>query len=392
LKNSLWALLLLAQIYLLSNSKFEDEFLWPQIEHEQQQGTLENLIQSRVEEIHLLNERWRLFASNEKKLHSKFFSYFEEVFNEGKLLLEKEGAGAAYFLYDKNNKPQFIIKPTDEDIFCLHNPKHFASPFLTPRVKADIPLYRAAQTDALCYEVAVLSKLENITPKTVLALVEHTEFSSIYSESIKKEKLCSIQEYLKGTFPLRKVLEDLFANNLSEEDLLDRFDQDDFEDILLFLWLTFDNDAHTDNFRVYLKWRNPQGLPIYGIKKIDNSLSFPEKNTGFSNALMYFPNALLPISSRIKSKILDLPINEIKKIIRKFGLNSSIPAFEQRMSTLLKLIENNDLSYYECSLRLSLLNKTNGVALALSDSSLEKLEYLAKDLIKISFLSKDSLE
>jgi len=384
LNNFIWALFLFTQISLLSTSKFEDEFLWDQIEYEEEQGTLECLIQDRIREIHMLNERWRLFTFEEQKHHNEFYSYFSDVFKGGNLALEPEGAGAAYILYDQDDKPQFIIKPTDENIFCLHNPKHFASPFLEPRVKPHIPLYRAAQTDALCYEIAALCHLEHITPKTVLSLLSHPSFSSIYKEPIEEEKLCSIQMYLKGTLPLRKVLEDFFAHNLSEEDLLERFDQKDFEDIQLFLWLTFDNDAHTDNFRVYIKWKDPQGLPIYGIQKIDNSLAFPEQNTKFSNALMYFPNALLPISSNTRNKIYSLPLQAIKQVIRKFGLNSSVSAFEQRVETLQKLIEKKDLTYYECSLRLSLLDRPDGEELALSDTSIEKLEYFAKDLIQIN--------
>ncbi len=391
----IWALLLYAQISSLATSKFEDEFLWSEIALEENKGTLESLIQNRVEEIHMLNERWRLFAFEEQKRHNKFFSLFSEVFQKGELVLEPEGAGAAYILYDQEANPQFIIKPTDENIFCLHNPKYFASPFLEPRVKTHIPLYRAAQTDALCYEVAVLCHLEHITPKTVLSLLSHPNFFSIYKRlenfSIEEEKLCSIQEYLKETLPLRRVLEDFFAHNLTEEDLLLRFDQEDFEDIQLFLWLTFDNDAHADNFRVYLKKEDFQGLPIYGIQKIDNSLAFPEQNSKFSNTLMYFPNALLPISLKTRDKINSLPVDVIKQAIRKFGLNSSVFAFEQRVTTLQKLMEKEELTYYECNIRLSLLDKPDGQELALSDTPLEQLEYLAKDLIQIKNVFSDDI-
>ncbi len=356
MKYFLWALLLFAQIHLSSSTRFEEEFLWPEIEILEKQGKLDLLIQERMVEIRALNESWRLFTEHEKILNPDFFSHFTSIFQEGKLILEREGAGAAYILYDRHQNPQFIIKPTDENIFCLHNPKQFASPFLEPRVKSDIPLYRAAQTDALCYEIAALCHLEHITPKAVLSLLSHPNFFLI-NKGEPEEKLCSIQDYLKNTIPLRQVLEEFFAKSLSEEDLLDRFDQDDFEDIQLLLWLTFDNDAHADNFRVYVKKMSPQGFPVYGIQKIDNSLSFPERNSEFSNALMYFPNALLPISSKIRDQIRSLPLEEIKQEIEKFRLESSIPAFEERVSILQKLIERESLTYYECSLRLSLLEK-----------------------------------
>ena len=369
----IFVLLLLLQIQLSPSDRFEEEFLWPEIELLEKEGTLNFLIQERMVEIQSLNESWRLFANDEKRHYPEFFSHFDSTFQQGRLVLASEGAGAAYILYDQYDTPQFIIKPTDENIFCLHNPKQFASPFLEPRVKRDIPLYRAAQTDALCYEVATICHLENITPKAVLSLLSHPSFFLI-NKGEPLEKLCSIQDYLKETLPLRQVLEEFFANSLSEKDLLEKFDQEDFEDIQLLLWLTFDNDAHADNFRVYLKKTSSQGFPVYGMQKIDNSLAFPERNSEFSNALMYFPNALLPISSKIRDQIRSLPLEKIKEEILKFGLGSSIFAFEERISTLQKLIEKEDLTYYECSLRLSLLEKSDGIQLALSDESLESLE------------------
>ena len=123
---------------------------------------------------------------------------------------------------------------------------------------------------------------------------------------------------------------------------------------------------------------NNKGNIVYGIQKIDNSLSFPESNAGFFNALMYFPNALEPLSSRTRLQIAAIPIENIEQYISKYGLNSASTAFHQRISILKKLIEREDITYYECSLRLSLLEKTNGVELALRDYLIEDLENLLR--------------
>ncbi len=345
-------LALFAHLFLYCTSQFESEFLWPQIEEVENAGTLDLIISERIHEIRALNEHWRPLVLQQQECNLDLFAEYLSMLQTGKLALEEEGAGAAYTLYGSDNSPRFVIKPTDENIFCLHNPKHFASPFLDPRVKSDIPLYRGAQTDALCYELAKICGLGHITPKAVLALISHPQFAHILKNCPAEEKLCSIQEYLIDTSPLREVLDVFLAEGFSEEDLLDRFDQDDFEDIQLFLWITCDNDAHTDNFRVYPKKINSKGEIVYGLYKIDNSLALPDCNSGFSNLLMYFPNALLPLSSKTREKINSLPLEGMKELLRKFGLNSSIDALEKRILVLQNLLEQKDLTYYECSLEL----------------------------------------
>lgn len=358
------------------------------IESFEEEGVLDQLIEERLLEIRKQKELWGPIALEESKRHTEFFSQFSFILEHGHLSLEPEGAGAAYILYDVWKQPRFIVKPTDEDIFCLENPKYFASPFIDPpyRVKADIPLYRSAQTEALCYELAEICHLSHITPKATLSLISSPEFSSFCDRTKGEEKLCSIQEYLKNTSSLKHVLEHLFSLEIAEEELLERFDFEDFEDIQLFLWLTFDNDAHPENFRVHLKKKTENNDFVYGIYKIDNSLSFPEKNTGFFNVLMYFPHAQLQVSPRIRSQIKRLPLQEMKKAVHKFGLASSSPALEERISILQKLIEKEDLTYYECNLRLALLEKNEGPHLALSEASIDDLEFLAKDLMKVGNL------
>jgi hypothetical protein len=292
-------------------------------------------------------------ASLYPSLHQdqEFLSYFSSIFPKGRVLLISEGTAAAYTLYNLENEPCFIIKPTDECMFCLNNPKSHA--FICKEPQNYIPLYRSAQTEAFCYELAKMCKLEHVTPKTALAFLAHPNFS--YSDPNLAEKLCSIQEYLKDTFSLRKILQEFFRLGLSEEEIRNHFDQESFEDLILFLWMIADTDAHVENFRVYLKKNSPSDRPIYGLKKIDNSLSFPEKTLPFSHALMYFPNAVLPISDRIRVHVQSLPIAKIQALMQSFHLEDAYEAFEKRMTALQKILEKKDITYYECSLQLVLL-------------------------------------
>ncbi|MBX9924442.1 MAG: hypothetical protein K2Y01_10060 [Rhabdochlamydiaceae bacterium] len=382
----------LASFSLFFAHRLESEFLWPIIQPLEESGELSSLIEERIIEIRSLSESLRPLIQKEALKHQKFLARFWSIFSIGRLNLESEGAAAAYALYNPENEPLYIIKPTDECVFCLNNPKHYASPFVESRypVKNHIPLYRSAQTDAFCYELAKTCGIMHITPQTVLSLLSHTQFFYLYPEIEKNqipEKLCSIQEYLKNTFSLRKILQEIFTLHLSEKEIQERFDQEDFEDLTFFLWLTSDIDAHVENFRAYIKYVSAEGNPIYGLRKIDNSLSFPEINAGFSNALMYFPNALLPLSNRTRSQIHSLPLEKIQELMSTYRLESSYKAFEERIFTLQKAIEKENITYYECGLRLALLSTSEGKKLAVKNCSLKLLEHLAKDLIKIQHIS-----
>ena len=109
--------------------RFSEEFLSTQISTAQREGVLDELIQERLLELSALKKTWEPLINEQKLLHPDFFSSFSDTLETGTLALEPEGMGGTYILYDSHNIPQFIIKPVDEDIFCLHNPKHFASPF-----------------------------------------------------------------------------------------------------------------------------------------------------------------------------------------------------------------------------------------------------------------------
>jgi hypothetical protein len=125
-----------------------------------------------------------------------------------------------------------------------------------------------------------------------------------------------------------------------------------------------------------------EGHPIYGLKKIDNSLSFPEVNLGVSNALMYFPNALLPVSDRTRLHVQSLSILKIQEVMYSFHLESAYEAFEERILLLQKIIEKKNITYYECSLRLALLGTSEGKELAAKNCSLKFLEYATRNLPK----------
>src|SRR3989442_12751942 len=112
-------------------------FFTPQIK-KLSEKELSDLICERHKEINEKKEHWK------KKLAE---SEHQQSIDQGRLHAVEEGNGGAYILYDQNETPRFVIKPNDEDIFCLNNRKEFASPFFNRafRVRKEVTTYRAAQ-------------------------------------------------------------------------------------------------------------------------------------------------------------------------------------------------------------------------------------------------------
>ncbi|MBS0627448.1 MAG: hypothetical protein JSS09_04480 [Verrucomicrobia bacterium] len=329
--------------------------------------------EDRLEEIHSLKNHFFPLILQEQDKHPEFFQKLQTLLNEGEMHLAEEGNGGAYILKDGEGRAHFVIKPTDEDIYCLNNPKKYGSSSLDKRARENIPLYYSSPREAFCYELASLCELESITPKTHLSLLSHPAFFHL-SPPKSEEKLCSVSEYVQEGIPLFFLLQNLFSLSLKDQDLEPYFDKEDFALINLFIWLTYDNDAHASNILAYPKEKNLDGFILYGLKKIDNSLSFPEKNTEFFHFLMHFPHARHPISSSIREKINTIPLKTLEKRLERFHLSSAFLAFKERVHVLQELAKRPTISYYEVSLRLLLLQESDGLTLALSPLSLEELE------------------
>lgn len=361
-------------------------------------------IKLRREELQQQKEHWKGYIDTH--LDVDFSERLYQSLHNGFLIPSEEGCGSAYILCDAHKNPQFIIKPVDEDIFCLNNRKGNATPFhdASVRVRDDIPLYRSAQTDAACYIIAEHLGLTHITPKTMMCVVDSNMFHDLSSHLSKEDrqafacltgsadtqKLCSVQEFVpNSTMMINKIYDWLYAG-ISEEEINAFICPQDFEDANLFLWTTLDTDGHPGNFLFYPKGENEYGREIFGIKKIDNGLSFPEKNTQFTNFLMYFGLAKRPLSDSIKLKITNFPLEQIVSDLSELELSvKSAVACAERIRVLQELAQRDGMTPYEINLRMILLGKEDGLSLALSDTSLNELEIFmgirsAEDATKVS--------
>ncbi|MBS0604685.1 MAG: hypothetical protein JSS60_06580 [Verrucomicrobia bacterium] len=361
-----------------------------ELQRMKEEGTLLPAIQERRSELHDQKEHWRAFIEQMKIGKDKeFYDNIQRVLKEGKLIANGAGAGSCYFVVDADGKPCYVIKPVDEDIFCLNNRKELGGPFndAEHRVRDDIPLYRSAQTDAFCWEVASMAGLGNSTPRAVMGIVENGQFYDFtiwLNEKDRenflsatgfpdREKLCSIQEFIPESQDLFELLHEFYTNGLSDDEIASRFDQNDFEQTCMFLWLSYDNDGHGGNFRTYVKRIDETGKKIYGIKKIDNGLSFPEKNTNYFNMLAWSPNAVLPISDDLKQKIANLPIEQILKRMDDFEMSGCKEAFKERVEIIQTLAKREGMTVGEIDLRLTFLSKSNGRELALSTLTTQQI-------------------
>lgn len=339
-----------------------------------EEGLFHQTIALRREEIRAQREHWASFI---KEQEGEFYKGIERVLAEGKLVSNPSGAGSAYFLVDAEGVSHFVVKPVDEDIFCLNNRKEFGSIFndVDHRVREDIPLYRSAQTDAFCWEIASLAGIEGATPKAVMGIIANEDFYD-FNQWIHlpadREKLVSIQEFIPDSQDLIEVLHSFYQEEPTDEELASHFDQKEFEEVCLLLWLSLDTDAHGANFRSYVTRIDENEKKIYGIKKIDNGLSFPEKNSEYSNILAWMPNAIAPVSEDLKNKIANLPMEQILKRMDDYELTGCKEAFKERIEILKELASRDAMTIGEIDLRFTILAH-EGKELALSPMTTQEI-------------------
>jgi hypothetical protein len=366
--------------------------LWPALRELHVHGQLIPLIQERRAQIEGQKEHWRYKIEQKKAELPDFYGTIQSTLDLGKIVSIQTGYGGAYFVYDHDDQPVFVLKAVDEDIFTLNNKKLRSSPFIDQkyRVRPNIPLYRSAQTEALAYECAVLMNIEHVTPKAAILIVENPGFYDLSEQldpeeqkiftdltgAARKEKLCSVQEFVTDSVEMAQVVQEWMKIHEEFQEIGMLFDADDYEDLCIFLWTIYETDGHGGNCLAYVKRRDGENQPIYGLKKIDNGLCFPEANAFFRNYLIELPNSHYPLSERAKQLILGIPVETISKKMIDYEMGDCLPAFHERMDVLKELALRPHLTLYDIDLRLKLLDFPKGKQLALSNLSRKILERL----------------
>lgn len=314
---------------------------------------LENLdvIQEWRQEILRIRELWRSFIEPLKG-RDPFYSRLEGAaidvlsngtYQVGQLSPVAEGVSGTYFLKD-----QFVIKPFDEEAGCVHNPKGFQGHGSNNFLRNNLPLYHAAMREALAYKIALEMGLGGVVPHTKLALIRADQFYDCEEGVSSQEKLCSVQEYVRNSKNLFETLFQLEGEGLNESEIEARFDQNDFEEVNLLVWVTGDTDAHMGNILAY-----PKEEGLFGLKKIDNGLAFPDANDACFNSLVAFKKAKEPLSDTMKEKIAGLKVDKLAKQLTIYGLGSAVPALRERVLLIQELALVPDMTIRELNRRLS---------------------------------------
>lgn len=336
----------LPRSFATGSAEFQFDYYWPQIKRFESQ--LEQMIDERLDEISHAKEEWRPKIDAMQIAHSQFYAELEAALESGTLSRIEEGNGSAYLLKNARGKPVFVIKPCDEGILCLFNPKHHASPFNERafRLRTHIPLYRTAQTEALAYEVACALGLKEMTPETHLALISHPAF---YGN--EREKFCSVQRYIPD------------STSLLEAGVPPQMTPAIFEDLMLFIWCIYDTDGHAGNFTI-----SRSSADALQLMKIDNGLSFPDENANLFNVLVFLPYAALPLSTNGQEKLQNIPVKQIVERMHFYGMDSAIPAFQERIAHLQKLSKQIDLSLAEVEIQLRIINNKSMISRSVTSS------------------------
>lgn len=294
---------------------------------------------------------------------------FDEITS---LIPIEEGAGGAYFACDASGEILFVVKPCDEDIFCVNNRKGYFSleEFGECLVRENVPSYRAPLTDYLASWVAEEIGLGHITPHAELAVLENSGFHSILDyldpkerselspagAQCDQEKLCSVQAYVRDAKGLWELLQDMQVMQSIEGGVKDEIDPEDLLDLTLFMWVTNDTDGHLGNILAYVKQVKEDGGRIWGIKKVDNGLSFPRTNEWLRNeALFLLEDRHLP--ERIKDLIRQIDADAIASKMETLQMDSmTIDAFMRRISYLQRAVDC-DKTVYQINSELASLDQ-----------------------------------
>lgn len=319
----------------------------------------------------------------------------------------KGGQGGAY------RSETIVVKPKGEGICEAHNAKGNAYVTLDNCCRDTIPLYHESEREAASYDIAVHLNLKHITPPTILAIVKNDSFShftdrlgvDVDVEKMKEklpkitEKVCSVQANIPNCGELKdmmpkwekkardnlqdKLQKETPGSEFTEEDfdkyfneyLASIIDFDNLEDCNVLQWFTGENDGNLGNFLVVEK---PLGK--FGLIKIDNGLTYPEKNQDFDNGLNRFLHAqcMGPISQRAKQIIMDASPKKMEAILKDYALDGTIDAMLERTEVMKKIIEEfPDISHAEMDQRLAKLQY--GRNKALEDFSADELKKLKEE-------------
>jgi hypothetical protein len=140
------------------------------------------------------------------------------------------------------------------------------------------------------------------------------------------------------------------------------FSEDDYAKLQLLLWITGAMDFHTSNLMVYRQ----EGSEKWGMKMIDQDLTFPDANANFRNEIADWPQGQNPLPKEMIDKILALSVKQLKEVY-------ALPVYRTTNSSTR---QRNELVRRNSLLELALVAAHSKIGDPAFNAMLERIEFL----------------
>jgi hypothetical protein len=290
----------------------------------------------------------------------------ETHLSSGTLTSVEGGKSGVYFLRDSQGKPRYVIKPLDEEMLALNNPKAYATPYCDAdgecRPKGGIPMYQSVINEELASKVASLLGISSSTARSDVMIIKSDSFADI-TDGIEedraifgnadKEKLCFVQEFLSGCREMGDIL--LSGGNITKDTFMemegderdayekqhspDNIDQAMYEKGCILEWVCGETDGNAGNFMVADQPHEQTGLR--DIYKIDAAASFTEDNSTLRpGGCWIMHNHDNPLSDEAMKILEDVDTVKIAELMRSRGKSEkAVEAMKDRVEYIQHLVK-----------------------------------------------------
>lgn len=358
--------------------KFIEESWLPEIVPYLPEGgpeVIQEYVKQVREYIQEVKEEYRethIVAERSVPANREFQRNVSSMMKTGSLKPVDGGKGGVYFLLDSAGTPKFVVKPFDEDMLTLNNPKHYATPYIADdgqaEAKPGVPLYSAVRNEMMTGIIAKELGLERCVPKSQVMILSSQNFHDI-TDGIDadpheiadkygapdREKLCIVQEFIPDSSDTGELLVSNFPGSqeeieeMSEEErheleltaLPNGIDQEMYEEAIILALVCGETDGNAGNF-LLSKIADPDSGQ-FSIIKIDNAATFTETNTSVASGYNWLLKcAEQPLSPHAKEIIKNIDADRISSLMSDKGLpDEAIDAMKQRVEVM------NDFAFLE---------------------------------------------
>lgn len=219
------------------------------------------------------------------------------------------GKSGSYLMYDSQHRPIAIFKPFDEEFLAPYNPVGFVGPLAQRAVRF------SCRVGEGCHREVAASLVDELLG---LGVVPQTVYARFASPHFSREKIGSLQAYMRGLTPLERT----------NSPLLDTIPLKQIQSLILLDIIIGNLDRHRHNILIA-----PGALVV-----IDHGLSFPdcvrdELSTWFWSLP---PWADLPWNDELVHLILTLPVDILRRRLHHRALieYEALVRMEERITLL----------------------------------------------------------